>query len=65
MHVTLDFISYRLVKLLGTQRKRELQNDEKLLPTVGLEPNTSRFKDWRSNQLDHGIAMIVSMYMYR
>ena len=36
------------LELFATRRKRELQN-EKLLPTKGFEPTTSRFLDWRSN----------------
>ena len=37
MYVTLDFIRNRLVKLLRTQRKQELQNEnKKFLPTVGV-----------------------------
>ena len=48
MYVKLDFICNRFVKLWGMRRKQELQN-EKFLPTVGLEPPTSRLLDWRSS----------------
>ena len=55
-----DCIYIDWVELLGTRRKRELQN-EKFLPTVGLDPTTSRLLvlDWRSNQLRHVSDLVV------
>ena len=46
VYETDDFIHNLLVKLLR-HAKNELQN-ERFLPTVGLEPNTFRLLDWRS-----------------
>ena len=44
MYILVDFIRNGLVKLWGTRRKRELQN-EKFLPTARLEPTSSRLLD--------------------
>ena len=44
MYVTVDFRSISWFEMLATQWKQQLQN-EKFLPTAGLEPTTSGLLD--------------------
>ena len=44
MYVMIDFICMGLFKLRETRRKRELQNEKKILSIVGFEPQTIRLR---------------------
>ena len=62
MYVTFDFICIGLVKLRGTRRKQELQN-EKILPKVGFNPSPFRLQFGRSIELRHGFGLMIFYLM--
>ena len=50
VYVTVDFLCIGWFELWAIRKKQELQN-EKFLPTTGLEPKISGLLDWRSNRM--------------
>ena len=56
-----DFIRNGLVKIWGTGRKWEFQN-EKFLPSAELKPIASRLLDWHSKGLCHQTILTVDIY---
>ena len=58
----LPLISF-VIAYSSCEAREESENSKtkKFFPTVGLEPITLRFLDWRSNQLRHGTTLIVNI----
>ena len=46
------------------REKRENCKNENILPSVGLEPTTSRLLDRHANQLDHRTVLNVGIIQY-